>query len=206
MKRVLIAATSPLARAAIEALVAAAADLQIAATVANLSDVPRVAGKLHPDLVLVRLDSIPDEPPRELVGLGMPVAVLVDDPTPGWIADAVYSGIHAVLPQDVSAAEIAAAADALAAGLVVLHPSELDAAFPARPPLDAGVARTTLTPREIEVLRMLADGLGNKEIAFQLAISEHTVKFHVASILNKLDAGTRTEAVAIGIRRGLILL
>jgi len=53
---------------------------------------------------------------------------------------------------------------------------------------------------------MLASGLANKEIATRLAISEHTVKFHVASILGKLGAGSRTEAVSLGIRRGLILL
>ena len=63
-----------------------------------------------------------------------------------------------------------------------------------------------LTPREVEVLRMLADGTSNKEIAFQLGISEHTVKFHVASILSKLNAGSRTEAVTLGVRMGLIYL
>lgn len=63
-----------------------------------------------------------------------------------------------------------------------------------------------LTPREGEVLQRLASGLGNKQIADQLHISEHTVKFHVASILGKLGAGTRTEAVALGIRQGLVLL
>jgi DNA-binding NarL/FixJ family response regulator len=63
-----------------------------------------------------------------------------------------------------------------------------------------------LTAREIEVLRMLADGAANKIIAWQLKISEHTVKFHVAQILAKLNAGTRTEAVTIGIRKGLILV
>ena len=61
-----------------------------------------------------------------------------------------------------------------------------------------------LTARETEVLRMLADGLGNKEIAELLGISEHTAKFHVASILGKLNASSRTEAVRLGIRRGLI--
>lgn len=61
-----------------------------------------------------------------------------------------------------------------------------------------------LTPREFEVLRMLADGLGNKEIANRLGISDHTAKFHVAQILAKLGAGSRTEAVAIGMRRGLV--
>lgn len=205
MKRIVIAAASALARAALEALVAASPDLQVAATVAALPDVPRVAAKLRPDLVLASFDAAPEDVPPELTGLGVPVAVLVDDPPPGWTAEAVDAGIRAVLPHDVSAAEIAAAAGALAAGLVVLHPSELDGVL-AVPPRAEPATRAALTPREIEVLRMLADGLGNKEIAFQLAISEHTVKFHVASILNKLDAATRTEAVAIGIRRGLILL
>jgi len=63
-----------------------------------------------------------------------------------------------------------------------------------------------LTPREVEVLRLLADGLGNKEVALRLGISDHTVKFHISSILAKLGAGSRTEAVTLGIRRGLILL
>jgi len=63
-----------------------------------------------------------------------------------------------------------------------------------------------LTKREREVLQMLAGGLANKEIAARLAISDHTVKFHVASILGKLGVSTRTEAVSVGIRRGLVLL
>jgi DNA-binding NarL/FixJ family response regulator len=63
-----------------------------------------------------------------------------------------------------------------------------------------------LTPREIEVLRMMAEGLGNKEIAARLGISDHTVKFHISSILAKTGASTRTEAVTLGIRMGLILI
>jgi NarL family two-component system response regulator YdfI len=63
-----------------------------------------------------------------------------------------------------------------------------------------------LTPREIEVLRLLADGASNKLIAHKLGISDHTVKFHVTSILSKLNAGTRTEAVTLGIRMGLVYL
>ena len=65
---------------------------------------------------------------------------------------------------------------------------------------------TPLTPRELEVLRLLADGASNKMIAHKLGISEHTVKFHVTSILSKLNAGTRTEAVTLGIRQGLVYL
>jgi DNA-binding NarL/FixJ family response regulator len=63
-----------------------------------------------------------------------------------------------------------------------------------------------LTARELEVLQLLASGLGNKEIASRLQISEHTVKFHVASIMGKLGAASRTEAVTVGIRRGLIMI
>ena len=61
-----------------------------------------------------------------------------------------------------------------------------------------------ITSRETDVLRMLAEGLVNKDIAARLGISEHTVKFHISSILDKLGASTRTEAVTLGIRRGLI--
>jgi DNA-binding NarL/FixJ family response regulator len=61
-----------------------------------------------------------------------------------------------------------------------------------------------LTPREHEILRLVSSGLGNREIAKRLAISEHTVKFHVSSILGKLGADSRTEAVSQGIRKGLI--
>ena len=65
---------------------------------------------------------------------------------------------------------------------------------------------TPLTPRELEVLRLMADGASNKIIAHRLGISDHTVKFHVASILSKLNAGTRTEAVMLGVRQGLVYL
>ena len=65
---------------------------------------------------------------------------------------------------------------------------------------------SALTPRELEVLRMMADGAANKIIAWKLGVSEHTAKFHVASILAKLGAASRTEAVTIGIRKGMVLL
>jgi DNA-binding NarL/FixJ family response regulator len=89
-----------------------------------------------------------------------------------------------------------------------MHPAKVDAMFPAVEPASRPFAELTepLTPRESEVLQMLASGLGNKEIAARLAISEHTVKFHVAAILGKLGAASRTQAVSLGIRRGLVLL
>ena len=83
---------------------------------------------------------------------------------------------------------------------------ELEALLAGAPQLQTAVETTALTPRELEVLRMMAEGAANKTIAWKLGISEHTVKFHVASILGKLEAGTRTEAVTIGIRKGLVLI
>jgi DNA-binding NarL/FixJ family response regulator len=114
--------------------------------------------------------------------------------------------IRAWLPEHASPAEIAAAIVAAAQDLTALTQAQVrlwlqnvDAVESGeRPPVES------LTPRERQVLRMMADGLANKEIAAQLAISEHTAKFHVAQILAKLGAATRAEAVTIGIRRGLV--
>jgi len=117
-----------------------------------------------------------------------------------------------VLPRNSSAAEISAAIEAVAAGLFVFHPSDVDAVPAARPrePESAGAPGAglveALTPREVEVLRLLAEGLGNKEIAARLNISEHTAKVHVASIMGKLGATSRTEAVTLGIRHGLVMI
>ena len=88
----------------------------------------------------------------------------------------------------------------------MLHPNEVRAERSSPVRAVTLEPAESLTARERQVLQMLAGGLGNKEIAARLKISEHTAKFHVASILGKLSAASRTEAVAIGLRRGLILL
>lgn len=127
------------------------------------------------------------------------------------------SNIRGILPAYASDAEIQYAIEAAAAGLQVFHPDVLDHVMEAVakgtsviPQQDSNEFRDSadqpLSPRENEVLGLLAQGLANKEIAWRLKISEHTVKFHITSIFNKLNASTRTEAVAIGIRQGLISL
>ena len=82
--------------------------------------------------------------------------------------------------------------------------------MPQRPPraraASPRLAEEALSPRELEVLGMMAEGLGNKAIAAALGISGHAVKFHIASVFAKLGAGSRTEAVTIGVRRGLVML
>ena len=105
------------------------------------------------------------------------------------------------ISENVASAQILAAVYAAAAGLAVT-PAEDNAAWLPHAPVPEGVE--PLTAREMDVLEMLAEGLSNKMIAHGLSISDHTAKFHVNSILAKLRAGTRTEAVTRGIRLGLI--
>jgi DNA-binding NarL/FixJ family response regulator len=124
-----------------------------------------------------------------------------------WANQALRAGVRGILPRDLSAAQLATALNAIAQGFAVLHPGEFQ--FQGTGAVAANATADlveTLTAREREVLQMLAQGRGNKEIAARMKISEHTVKFHVASILGKLGASTRTEAVSVALRRGLVLL
>ena len=119
------------------------------------------------------------------------------------------SGLQGVLPASASDREIRIAVEAAAEGLLVLHPDVVahaatSSTFSFHNPRSS--FEQQLSPRESEILNLLAAGLGNKEIAWQLKISEHTVKFHVTSIFNKLNVSSRAEAVTVGVRRGLIIL
>ena len=124
---------------------------------------------------------------------------------------ALLAGAHAVLSRSASGEDIAAAATAASRGLAVLPRSLLETLLTAErsslaPSRDDEGGEIMLTPRERDILAALADGASNKLIARRLGISFHTVKFHVASILAKLDAETRTEAVARAARLGLVML
>jgi DNA-binding NarL/FixJ family response regulator len=134
---------------------------------------------------------------------GPPVVALTNEPVEEMPLGA---SIRAWLPINSSPSQLGAAIVAAANELLVLtgrQASDWLGGSRSRH-ADDGFEVEALTPRELQVLRMLADGLGNKEIAGQLNISDHTAKFHVAQILAKLRASSRTEAVAIGMRRGLV--
>ncbi len=138
---------------------------------------------------------------------GSKVVLLVDGVSAAWLNRAIRAGVRGVLPSDSEPDLFVTAIDAVAHGLVVIHPSKVQAARAAGLPApESRELIESLTAREREVLEMLSQGLGNKEIAARMKISEHTVKFHVASILGKLGAATRTEAVSVALRRGLVLL
>jgi len=133
--------------------------------------------------------------------------ILSDDPTlPVQMARAGLRG-WACLPRDADAEQLDLAVRSAEAGLVLLDlPLAVTSLSHAAVLSTAPVQTEPLTPRELQVLNLVAQGLPNKGIARQLGISENTAKFHVASLCGKLGASSRTEAVTIAARRGLILL
>jgi DNA-binding NarL/FixJ family response regulator len=219
--RALVAAASPVVRAGLEALLTRSASV----TVVGATSGDTLADDIEthePQVVLLAVDPRDSTAPSIASRLALspdavsrtPAFVLLSDaPSGAWAVDALRAGARGVLPSDAAPDEIVAALEAAAVGLVTL-PADLvgelvssaRTASTARPAGSASATSQPLTRREVEVLGMLAEGLANKNIAARLGISEHTVKTHVASILTKLDAFSRAEAVAIGARLGLILL
>lgn len=193
MIRTIVCATSALARAGLASIVRGDARLAFAGEASPL-ELERSIASYDADVVLEQRDGGGE-------AVRFPTVALVDDPREAWTADAANGfeqSPHAILGRDTPPDEIVAAILAVAAGLIAVQPRAL---VPAR------VAEADrLTPREVEVLGELARGAPNKAIAARLSISEHTVKFHIASLFAKLGAASRTEAVTQGIRRGLIML
>ena len=192
MIRALLVTSSDRLRTVLESVV------EVAAVVPSIEEAVSLATELNPDLIVAEADF---EEFSELASASIPVLLLTADPPSVSMNDALRAGLRGILPRDSSASEIDAAIRAVAAGLNVFHPQATEALRGA--PADSG---EPLSRREIEVLRLMGEGLSNKIIAWRLSISEHTVKFHVNSILSKLNAGSRTEAVMIGLRRGLVPL
>jgi DNA-binding NarL/FixJ family response regulator len=205
MIRAFVAAPAAAARARLRARLEGSGVTVVGAGAA-LEDAP-------PDVDVV----IVTDPGRVLVGpealaeRSAPAVVAVTDDTAGAIRTLRGWPLRgwAIVGRDASAADLRAATAVAARGFTAL-PAGVAAPLlragdprPAPPPEDPGDA---LTPREREVLDLLAHGLSNRRIADALGISEHTAKFHVAAVCGKLGAASRTEAVSRGIRRGLVTL
>ncbi len=212
--RVLVASRSLRERSRLESLVGEDVGLRLAGTAGDAVTCDRLSAQLLPDVVLLSIgppDTLDQMEARAAGAGGPPIVVLLDaaggEGRPGREEGPFYrsrGAIHGLLPREASAAAIHAAISAAAEGLLVSHPRLAARAYDDR----AAVAPVPdpLTPREEEVLRMIAEGLANKAIAAELGITPHTVKFHVTSIMQKLGAESRTEAVTKGLRRGLLLL
>lgn len=182
MTRVRIDASSPVVEAGLRAVLEQQIGFQMARS-GELADV--LLSDRH-------FDEVDNDPPP------LPVVLLTDQPP----SNMLRQGARGALPSNASPVEIRAALEAVAAGLLVLPAQDMHS-WPAP---NASISDIGITNREREVLRLLAEGVGNKEIAWRLSITEHTVKFHVSSLMSKLNAGSRTEAVTQGIRRGYVAL
>ena len=204
MIRTLVSASSELARAGLAAIVRGDARLTLVGEAAR-GDLTASVAAFVPDVLLEDRDT--DAPP-----IDVPSVALVDDARAAWLGsrlDRAATGAHAILTRDASTDEIVAAIVAVAAGLVAVQPRALASAGEASDASETGAAEfraEVLTARERVVLTELSRGEPNKVIAARLGISEHTVKFHVASIFAKLAVSSRTEAVARGVRLGLVML
>lgn len=212
MTTVFILAETETARARLETLVARRATLRVLSR-ANGPALGHEIAATRPDVLLVdlseeRLDRLLREVARGAHRRPRIVVLTPGEAGPAWTTRAFQAGVRAVLPRAAAAEEIALAVEAAAAGLVLFHPDRLQALRGTGSGRERSerVVREALTARETEVLAMMAEGLGNKRIAARLGISAHTAKFHVASVLGKLNARSRTEAVTIGVREGLIMI
>lgn len=207
MIRVLVRSTSPFARAGLENAISADPRFEVVTERSSSFDLEQDTDVIlldgaEPDLERLRsTSSLSPHTPRRVL--------LADRVTPAELARLVKVGVRAILPRDSSAQEIAAALEAVTQDLVAITPELLESLLPAgseERAEESEYLQEPLTSRETEVLALLAEGAGNKEIATKLNISEHTAKFHVSSILSKLGATTRTEAVTRGYRLGLIFI
>lgn len=203
--RVLLVLDDPLSRAGVAALLAPEPVVEVAAQ-AGLEEVPVALSGAPADVLCWDPGEDEDSAGRLVLAAGgLPVLALITARHAGPAgAGLLRAGVRALVDRATAGPALAAALHATAAGFSVLEPREAQAWLraPAAPPGGADA----LTPREAEVLALLAEGRSNRAIAARLGVSEHTAKFHVNAILGKLGAATRSEAIVLAARRGLVLL
>ncbi len=209
----LIVSDDRLTRAGLTAVLSDVVDLRVVGDSDSHVDPVELLDLYQPDVVLWDLgwdpelrnerSSTPLERLAALAELDIPVVVLLPE---GDYAGSVWRmGVHALLPRAARVEMLAAAIHAAAVDLRVLDP-QLAADLMKTPAGDGTVLAEPLTPREEEVLALLAEGLTNRAIGRALTISENTAKFHVQALMGKLGAQSRTEAVVRATRLGLLSL
>jgi two-component system, NarL family, response regulator YdfI len=212
--RVVVAAISAVRRGGLEAIVRNNPSFKLAGSLPGIVGFGARIQELQPHVMVVDLaqaDTQLFQAANDLERAGIATVALIDEPSVGWTARALRAGVRAILPRESSENEIASAVVAADRGLILLDPEVTkELASQTRTVISASENAADrleeLTAREVEVLRLMAEGFGNKQIAARLGISDHTVKFHISSILAKLSVSSRTEAVTQGIRMGLIVV
>lgn len=206
--RLILVADDPLARAGLAGLLTAEPNCHLLDQFSSAALPDRAGwevGDPLPDAVVWDVGWTAPATPPDWNELAIPVAALVSDAVDA--ATVWGSGVQALLlREEITAEAIIAAGRAIGEGLMVLDPALAPSLLPPFLAGETAVPAEPLTPREVDVLHHLAEGLTNKAIAQRLEISDHTVKFHVNAILRKLQAQSRTEAVVRATRLGLILL
>ncbi|WP_414755171.1 response regulator transcription factor [Anabaena sp. CCY 9910] len=206
---VMVVAASHVVRAGLSAVIAGNPQMTVVGSVSDIDGLTRELKQSQLDVVLLDWGRNSQSDWDKLLVIQeqqdpLRVILIVKELEGIDIETALRSGVRGILLDTSTELEILTAIEAIALGLIVIHPDVLEF-FSAREKAVTNPVQS-LTPREIEVLQMLGSGLGNKAIAQSLHISDHTVKFHVSSIFQKLAVSTRTEAVTVGVRLGLILL
>src|SRR6266852_799136 len=203
--RIAVAATSAVRRAGLESIIRSHAESHLAGSFGTMAGLASFARSDDLDVIVIDSDSIHDlllEPTSDAA-----IVLLTEVSHARSISLLLRSGVRAILSRESDPDDVLSAIYAAYDGLVLLSTpaaESLAAVYGDQPLEPEAELSEEITSRETDVLRMLAEGLVNKDIAARLGISEHTVKFHISSILDKLGASTRTEAVTLGIRHGLI--
>lgn len=207
--RVLVVARQPMVRVGLRGLLVERPDVVVVGQASTVEEAAQRSAELAPEVVVYAWDGEHIDEVAALVDSGAstrtPVVLLGDVPPSGELALLLRAGVQGYVLSDAAPEALGAALHAVAEGLLVLD-SLLGRAMAAATPTIDPTSDEPLTERELQVLQLLAAGLPNKSIANRLGISEHTVKFHVGSILAKLNAASRTEAVTRAARRGLLTL
>lgn len=204
MPDILIMASSQTRRVWLESTVRVDPDLRVVGVAPTLPFLRSLIEDAPSDAAIIDMASVAETNDNRdwLTELSELIALLIltPDPSPFIYSTLLHAQQGAMLRTDASADQLVQAVKALSSGVLVFDPVLMPQAE------SPGELREELTAREAEVLVLLAEGLANRDIAQRLGISEHTVKFHIRSILAKLGASSRTEAVTRGLRSGLIEL
>jgi two-component system NarL family response regulator len=201
--RILIAEDHLIARVGVKTILNMQPDMNVVAEAANGAQAVELHRQHQPDITLMdmRMPGTSGQEAIVAIRAEFPQARIIALSTYGGDEDirrALNSGVRAYLTKDVLHDELIRAIHAVHAGETYLSPSIRA--------LEASSVPASLSARELEVLALIVKGHGNKQIAYDLGIAEHTVKNHVKSILSKLDVEDRTQAATAAIQRGIIHL